>query len=139
IYKFHGNPAEAQQVFDHILAKEPENTIAMSNQVLVLNDLGRTAEANDLAEKLKKIKPYPPFHFFDLGMEAMQRGDYASAKVLFAREVDRAAYFHESHFWLAIADYRLGDMRQARKQMAVAMQLSTTSADHALYAAKLAR
>jgi len=139
IYKFHGNLSEAQQVFAHILAAEPENTISMSNEVLVLTDLGRTAEANDLSERLKKIKPYPPFHFFDLGMQALQRGDYVSAKTLFAREVDRAAYFHESHFWLAVAEYRLGDVRQARKQMEVAMQLSTTSSDHALYAAKLAR
>jgi Tfp pilus assembly protein PilF len=139
VYKFHGNSNEAEQVFTHILGIEPENTIAMSNQVLVLNDLGRTAEANDLAAKLKKIKPYPPFYFFDLGMQAMRQGDYASAKALFAKEVDRAAYYHESHFWLAIAEYRLGDVRQARKQLSVAMELSTTSADHALYAAKLAR
>jgi tetratricopeptide (TPR) repeat protein len=139
VYKFHGNANEAQQVFTYILGIEPENTIAMSNEVLVLNDLGRVAEANDLAEKLKKIKPYPPFHFFDLGMQAMQQRDYASAKNFFSKEIDRASYFHETHFWLAIADYRLGDVRQARKQMAVAMELSTTTADHALYAAKLAR
>jgi Tfp pilus assembly protein PilF len=139
IYKFHGNLSEADLVFEHILAIEPENTIAMSNQVLVLNDLGRTAEANAVAAQLKKIKPYPPFYFFDLGMKAMREADYAAAKSLFSREVQRAAYYHESHFWLAIAEYRLGDVRQARKQMATAMELSTTSADHALYAAKLAR
>ena len=139
IYKFHGNPEQARQVFEHILAIEPENTVSMSNQVLVLNELGRTADANALAERLKKIKPYPPFHFYDLGMQAMQQGNYAAARSLFSREIERSAYYHESHFWLAIADYRLGDLRQARKQMAVAMALSTTNADHALYAAKLER
>jgi tetratricopeptide (TPR) repeat protein len=139
IYKMHGNYAEARQVFEHILGIEPENTIAMSNQVLVLNDLGLAGEANALSERLKKIKPYPPFYFFDLGMQAIRDRDYASAKAMFAREVERSAYFHESHFWLAIADYRLGDLRQARKQMATAMELSTTNADHDLYAAKLAR
>ena len=139
VYKMHGNTNEADHVFGQILTMEPENTIAMSNQVLVLNDLGRTSEANELAAKLKKIKPYPPFYFFDLGMRAMQKADYAEAKTMFAREVHRASYYHESHFWLAVAEYRLGDLRQARKQMAEAMELSTTSADHALYAAKLAR
>lgn len=139
IYKLHGDRDEARRVFAHILAIEPENTIAMSNQVLVLNELGRTAEANDMTERLRKIKPYPPFYFFDLGMQAIRDRNFASAKAMFAREVQRSAYFHESHFWLAVADYRLGDVRQARKQMATAMELSTTSADHALYAAKLAR
>ena len=139
IYKFHGNPGEADRVLAHILSIEPENTIAMSNQVLVLNDLGRTVEATALAAQLKKIKPYPPFYFFDMGLRAMRQADYASAKKLFSREVERAAYYHESHFWLAVAEYRLGDVRQARKQMATAMELSTTNADHALYAAKLAR
>lgn len=139
VYKFHGNANEANRVFEHILAIEPENTIAMSNRVLALRDLGRVAEANDLAAQLKKIKPYPPFYFFDLGMQAMQQKDYSAAKTLFSREVQRASYYHESHFWLAVAEYRLGDVRQARKQMAVAMELSTTNADHALYAEKLAR
>ena len=139
IYKMHGNYREARQVFEHILGIEPENTIAMSNQVLVLNELGLASDASALSERLKKIKPYPPFYFFDLGMQAMRDRDYASAKAMFAREVERSAYFHESHFWLAIADYRLGDLRQARKQMATALELSTTNADHDLYAAKLAR
>jgi Tfp pilus assembly protein PilF len=139
IYKFHQNLPEAQATFDHILEIEPENAVAMSNQVLVLSDLGRTADADALAARLKRIQPYPPFHFFDLGMLAMQRGDYASARDLFTRDIQRSAYFHESHFWLAIAEIRLGDLRSARKQLTLAEQLSTTSADHALYAAKLAR
>ena len=135
----HGNPGEARQVFEHILAIEPMNTIAMSNEVLALSDLGLADDAQKLAERLKKIRPYPPFHFFDLGMQAIRDGNFSLAKTMFAREVERSAYFHESHFWLAVADYRLGDLRQARKQMATAMELSTTNADHALYAAKLAR
>jgi len=139
IYKMHGNVNEARLVFERILAIEPLNTIAMSNDVMALTDLGRTAEAAKMAAELKKIRPYPPFHFYDLGMQAMRDGDYTLAKTMFGREVERSAYFHESHFWLAIADYRLGDMREARKQMATAVELSTTPADHALYAAKLAR
>jgi tetratricopeptide (TPR) repeat protein len=139
IYKLHGNGNEARQVFEYILAIEPVNTIAMSNDVLVLNDLGRTDDAKKMAERLKKIRPYPPFYYFDLGMQALRDRNYASAKTMFTREIERSAYFHESHFWLAVAEYGLGDMRQARKQMATAMELSTTSADHELYAAKLAR
>ena len=138
IYKLHGNMKEAEQVFTQILGTEPENTIAMSNLVLVLNALGRTTEANSFAEMLKKIRPYPPFHYFDLGMEAMKQGDFDAAKTMFAKEVQRNAYYDQAHFWLALAYYNLGDLKNARKQMGIAVETSTTRSGHDLYAAKLA-
>ena len=139
IYKRHGNPHQAEQLFKRILAIEPENTIAMSNLVLVLNEQGRTAEAGDLAQTLKRIRPYPPFHFFDLGMAAMKQNNFAVAKAMFTREVEREAYYDKFHFWLALAYYQLGDLRNARKHLVIAEQTSTTSSAHALYAGKLAR
>ena len=68
----------------------------------------------------------------------MQRGDYVAARDLFAKEVARADYYHEFHFWLGLAHYRLGEMELARKELNLAMQNSTTRGDHDLYAAKLA-
>jgi len=53
--------------------------------------------------------------------------------------VDRAAYYHEFHYWLALADLGLGDTEGARKHMAIAIENSTTRRDHDLYSAKLAR
>ena len=50
----------------------------------VLDDLGRTAESQQLSEKMAKIEPYPPFYYFDLGLKAMQQGDYKRAKALFS-------------------------------------------------------
>ena len=58
---------------------------------------------------------------------------------MFAREVDRAAYYHEFHFWLALAYVGLGDMERAREHMSIAVDNSTTRHDHDLYAAKLER
>ena len=56
---------------------------------------------------------------------------------MFAKEVDRAAYYHEFHFWLALAYVGLGEMEPARKHMTIAIENSTTRKDHDLYAAKL--
>jgi tetratricopeptide (TPR) repeat protein len=81
----------------------------------------------------------PPFGYFKRGLAAMQEHDYRAAKEMFAREVDRAAYYHEFHFWLALAYVGLGDMEPARRHMALAIENSTTRKDHALYAAKLHR
>jgi thioredoxin-like negative regulator of GroEL len=69
----------------------------------------------------------------------MQAGDYASARDFFAREVRRADYNHEFHFWLAQAYFKLGEFKAAHKHLALAMQHSTTRDSRDVYAAKLAR
>ena len=139
IYRRHGNLQEAEQVLRYVLEREADNVDIMSNLALVLNDQGRRAEAQLLTLRAEKIQPYPPFYFFNQGQEAMRRRDFKAAKEMFAREVERAAHYHEFHFWLAIACFSLQEFEQARSEMALAMQNSTTRKDHELYAAKLDR
>ncbi len=139
IYKHHGNLKEAERVLAYALDVAPRNTRVMSNMVAVLKDLGRTAEADALAKKLAKIEPDPPFSFFLEGMAAMRKGDYKTASDLFAREVSRAPYYHEFHFWLAAAYLGLGDKARAETQLSLAMDTSTTRHARDLYAAKLDR
>jgi Flp pilus assembly protein TadD len=139
IYQRHGNAAEAEHVLAYALEREPRNTHVMSNLVLVLNDLGRVSEANALALKVAQLEPDPPFSFFHRGMAAVQQGNFTAARDLFATEVQRAPYYHEFHFWLAVAYVGLGDIDQARTQLKRAMELSSTTKDQTLYAAKLAR
>lgn len=137
VYLRHGNLPQAEQVLQDVVAREPGNASALSNLALVLDRQGRTAEAETRRRQLAQIEPYPPFHFFDLGIEAMHAGDYAAAKRLFAKEIDRAAYHHEFHFWLGVANFRLGDLKEARKHLTIALENSTTRSTHDLYAAKL--
>lgn len=137
IYLRHGDLARAETALRYALARAPKNTHAMSNLVPVLNALGRTAEANELRAKLAQLEPDPAFSFFNRGMMAMRTGDYRSAKEMFAKEVERAPYYHEFHFWLAVACVGLGEYELARTQMKLAMESSLTRSDHDLYAAKL--
>ena len=67
-----------------------------------------------------------------------QQSDWRTARDFFAREVARADYNHEFHFWLGLADWQLGDIAQARKHLQLAIDNSTTRGQHDLYAAKLA-
>jgi len=139
IYQRHGDLAQAAQVLSYALERDPKNTRAMSNLVTVLTALGRVAEATELARKLERLDPDPPFSFFDRGLAAMQKGDYRAAKEMFAREVRRAPYYHEFHFWLAAACVGLGEFDQAREEMTIALESSTKRSDRDLYAAKLDR
>jgi len=137
IYLRHGDLEHAETVFRNALARVPKDTRVMSNLVTVLNALGRTAEANELRTKLAQLEPDPAFSFFNRGMMAMRTGDYRVAKEMFAKEVDRAPYYHEFHFWLAVACVGLGEYDLARTHMKLAMESSLTRSDHDLYAAKL--
>lgn len=139
VYRHHGNAQEAEAVLRFVLEREPANTLAMSNLVVVLADLGRREESQRLADRLKQIDPEPPFSHFNRGMAAMRAGDPKAAKEAFAKEVARAPYYHEFHFWLAAAHLALGEFDDARRHLTLAVKNSTTRRDHELYAAKLDR
>ena len=138
IYLRHGDRALADRVFAEVLQREPANAQALSNRAQLLDQLGRADEAQALRRRLAQVEPYPPFHFFDLGMAAMQRGEVAAARELFAKEVERAAYHPEFQYWLGLASFRLGDLDAARKHLGLAVEGSATRGERDLYAAKLA-
>jgi Tfp pilus assembly protein PilF len=139
VYRAHGDLSEAQRALEYVLAREPSNTSSLSNLVTVLQQRGNLGEARDVAKRLARIEPAPPFAFFERGLDAMKAGDYRLARDMFAREVDRAAYYHEFRFWLALAYAHLGEMEQARANMAIALENGPTPTDRELYAAKLER
>lgn len=139
IYKQHGNLREALSVFDAILVVEPENFISMTNQLLVLRAMDRKADAAVVEAQLKQVRPVPPFHYFDLGVAAMRRDDFAEGKRMFAKAIQRDAFYDKFHFWLALAHYHLGELDEARKQLKIAQDTSTTRSDLALYTDTLAR
>jgi tetratricopeptide (TPR) repeat protein len=138
VYLRHGNLAEAARVFERALAGEPKNTRALANLAETYARQGRKADEQAMRQRLAAIEPYPPFYFFNLGMEALRREDYVAARELLAREVARADTYHEFHFWLGVVDWRLGDEAAARRHLTLAVDNSVTRRQHDLYAAKLA-
>lgn len=137
VYLRHGQAQRAEQVLRHMLEREPANTTLLANLVRTLEAQGRPAEAQQVAQRLASIEPTPPFHWFNVGVAALKRQDYRAARDAFAREVDRAAYYHEFHYGLALAHFGLGEVTQGRRHLAIAMENSTTSRDRELYAGKL--
>jgi Tfp pilus assembly protein PilF len=138
IYQRHGDLALAEQAYRAALLREPDNVVVMQNLGPMLATLGRDAEAQALAARAAQLQPVAPFLYFNQGLLAMQRGDYGAARDLFAREVERAPYDDEFHFWLAQALLRLGDARRADQQLALAVDTSIRLADRQRYSSKLA-
>lgn len=137
VYTRHGDLEAAERALRRVLAREPANTLAMSNLVGVLARAGRTAESQALAATLARLDPEPPFFWFIRGRDAMRNGDYATARRAFAREVAREPQYHEFHYWLAAALAALGEDARAHEELARALASSTTQLDRKRYAAKL--
>jgi len=139
IYRSRGQPAWAERTLARVAEREPDNIYAMSNRVLVLRDLGRVADANNLAKRLQALDPQPPFSYFNEGLAAYRAGRIDVAQRLFAKEVARAPYHHEFEFWLAVTYFQLNDVERAAVHLRRAKDISTTRKDHDLYAGKLER
>ena len=138
IYQRRGELALAERVYKRALEREREDTIVMHNLVPVLARLGKADESKALAARLASLEPVAPFYYFQKGVLAMEESRYHDARRLFAREVQRSPYYHEFHFWLALAHLRLGETQLANDAMARAVDTSTTDSATRLYSAKLA-
>ncbi len=138
LYRRKGLYGPAEHTLRLVLEREPLNVQAMSNLVLVLSDLGRREEAQAYVNQLAQVQPVPPYKFFDEGVAAMKAGEFDTARSLFRKEVARAAYVPEFHFWLGLASYGLGDVNGARGEIAKALENSATVHDRQMYGAKLA-
>jgi Tfp pilus assembly protein PilF len=136
IYLRRGAVIEAEKLLRHVHAQEPANTKVLFNLAQVLERSGRTGEAVPLRARLAALEAQPPFHYFDLGLASLARGDYAAAKRQFAQELARASEYHEFHFGMALATYHLGDLKASHAHMQKALNLSHTATERDLYAAK---
>jgi Tfp pilus assembly protein PilF len=139
VYRRAGHSALAERALRHVLGQEPDNVQALGNLEQLLRQQGRGAEAVVFAERLRSIEPLPPFHHFDLGLAALQDGRPSEARRLFGLELQRAAHHHETHFWLAIAHLKLGELQPARRHLRLALDNSPTADTRTLYAGKLER
>lgn len=138
IYQRHGDQLLAERAFKATLTLEPESTIAMHNLVPVLSKLGKAGESAALAARLATLEPTPPYHYFHKAIKALEQERYAEARELLHKEVRRAPFNHEFHFWLAMTHWRLGEAGAARDSLALALDNSTTQAATERYSAKLA-
>jgi Tfp pilus assembly protein PilF len=135
----HGHLGDAERALRLVLDREPANGRAMTNLVSLLARDGREPEAQQWRERLAALEPYPPFFFLDQGLAALSDGRPETARELLQKELRRMPYYHEVHFALAVADWRLGDVQEARNHLDLALKYSTTRDRRDIYGAKLAR
>jgi Tfp pilus assembly protein PilF len=139
VYRARGRLDADEHTLRWLLAREPDNIVALQNLASVLRVQGRATEAGEVARRVRELLPVPPFHYYDLGMTALQQGNFRAAKELFQKELRRDGRYDKFHASLALAHYGLGELGKAQAQMAIALENSSTSADRDMYARMLAR
>lgn len=143
VYLRRGLAAQAERVFDTLLQREPAGSTmhrsALANQVLALQALGRSDEAQALQQRLARLEPLAPYQAFDEGRAALQRGDLAQALHLLQRELAKDPGNAEFRHWLGLALWASGDTAQAQRELQRAAQDGSTPQQRALYHAKLER
>ena len=137
LYRSRSRPDEAERLLDFLLAIEPDDIVALDNLESVLRELGRDREADQVALRVKQLRPVPPFRSYDEGMVALGQGRYAQARDLFEKEIRRDARYDKFHASLALAWFGLGELDKAQAQMEIAVRNSAIDADRELYSRML--
>jgi Tfp pilus assembly protein PilF len=137
VYLQHRQPVQAERAFRLLLQREPSHGQALANLAVSLQRQGRGEESAAVARRLATLEDQPPFHWFNLGQQAMKDGRFRAARDLFARELSRDPDYHELHFRAGVAAWKLGDEAEARKHLDLALKNSITRDSRNVYAAKL--
>jgi tetratricopeptide (TPR) repeat protein len=138
IYLRRGALPQARTVFERVLSVDATHTRALANLAEVATRQGRPDDAAQLRERLARLEPEPPLHFYNLGLAAMRRQDFSAARELFAKAAARGDTGADVHFQLGVAHYRLGDFERAARELSLAAEATASRSERDLYAAKLA-
>jgi Tfp pilus assembly protein PilF len=137
IYRTIHHSEYAEAVLEKIAIYDPDNTTILTNRVLVLRDLGRDAEANELAQRLVKLDKHPPWGYYMEAQAEYQAGHYDNARHLFEKEIARDPQHHEFEYGLALVYDKLHDPAHAMNHLERALELSLAKSNRDFYAAKL--
>jgi len=138
VYLRHGQSDAAEASLRYLLGLMPSHTQGLSNLVLALRAQGKLEEAAATASVLRRREKVAPFEFFNLGLAALQAGDAVAARDWFRKELDRDPDYHEFHFALARAEFKLGHVQAAQRELELAIHNTPQPATLNLYSAKLA-
>jgi putative PEP-CTERM system TPR-repeat lipoprotein len=116
-----GNAAEAADLFQRFLEREPDNTAALNNLAWALNELGR-AEAVDIARRAVETAPDHPGTLDTLGWVLVRQGQ-AEEGLRYLREAHaRLGQEAEIRYHLGVALQVLGRHAEARAELEAALQ-----------------
>ncbi|MEL7448908.1 MAG: tetratricopeptide repeat protein [Pseudomonadota bacterium] len=132
-----GHPGKSEEIYKYGIEHATRQVSLLRNYGKFLKRNGRLSEAEQVNKRLAALDDPNPFDWIFAGQEAYGNGNYHRAIRWFEKSAELAPYLHESHFGLARAHFRLGNMTQAEKALEQAIANAGQSSTRQLYEAKL--
>ncbi len=97
-----GQKSEALLSYDKAIALEPNDGTLWVNKGTVLNDLGKTAEAQECFQKAMEINPAQKGQgYYNIGILLLNAGQMKEATAAFRQSIEADPAYAESYFQLA--------------------------------------
>jgi Flp pilus assembly protein TadD len=136
VYLRRGLLPAAERALQAALAKRRNHPQALANLAIVWRRQGRETQAQAVEDRLARTRALSPFATFERGRRAYEAGDYREAREQFRRALEVSNDYHEFHFWLALALWRLGEDAEALSHLRQAAENSLTRRQQSLYSMK---
>lgn len=129
--------AEAERVYLHSLALEPEHSNTMANLAMLYQITGRERQAADLEIKVAKKRLSNPFYFVMLGNEAFERRDAEAALRHYRQSLKLQPNTPEALFGMARVYVLKGDLTAASRYLQSAKKYVEPGPERRRYQSKL--
>ena len=138
VYRNNGHDKLAENVYEHALINDPNDTNILANYAILLSSQGRIEELAQYKEKIRQARLKNPYRYFDKAQEAYAQLDFESAIKLYKKAIKISPYVDEFYFGLFQSYLAINEMELAVKYLKVAHNSSTTILDRNRYNNKLA-
>ena len=118
LYAIQDLPDNAEQLLLHAIALGGPSYAPLRALQRLLTAQGRTTEAQHYADLLTRRQADDPYHWFGLGLTALNAGRYGEAISKLERAAALTSGFEEVHYNLGLAYWRAGQREAAGKQLA---------------------
>lgn len=137
LYRRSGDDLAAEQIYLYGLNLADEKLSLLKNYRILLNDQGRTTEAEAMTTRIAKYNDADPFEWWFLAEEAYSEESYSEALSYYQKSVEIAPYLHEGYFGMARSYFQLGRLDSAKSALQQAAENAGRARFRTLYEAKL--
>jgi tetratricopeptide (TPR) repeat protein len=134
-----GRVAEALATYQKGVAIEPDNSTLLINMTRVYQQLGRSADADQLLSRIDESNTTNPFFFVYQGEVALAKGDFDKALDYMTRAYRLDSEVPEVHLGFVKVYLALGDLEKAKHYLERALKLDATHQEALKYARLMAQ
>jgi len=134
-----GDKSKSEEIYRFGIQNSPRQVSLLRNYGIFLRREGRSAEADEVDNRLSRLADPNPFDWISAGQKAYDANEFWHAIDFFRKGANLAPYLHEAHFGLAKAHFRLGKLEIAKRELQLALNHAQAagSTSRKLYEAKL--